>query len=101
MFIMFVAKFDSNEELNMEDVMDPEKVNIEVMRNAFMNGTYRNALSLWLPFLNKRGFFDTLLPEAPSTPFVAAILQQMQEMMKPPQDAGQVKLSTKNEATEE
>lgn len=87
MLILFVAKFDSQEELNMENIMDPEKVNLEMLKNAFMNGTYCKALSLWLPFLNKRGFLDTLLPTNPNTPFMTTLIQGIMEKMQPHQVA--------------
>lgn len=83
MFIMFVAKYDSNEDLDMQNLMDPEKVNFETIRKGFITEVYRNALAIWLPFLNKRGFIDTMLPTAPNTSFVDAIAKEMMARMQP------------------
>lgn len=87
MMIMFIAKFDSQEELDMANIMDPDKINIEMLRKAFMNANYCNALKTLLPFLNKRGFLDTLLPNAPNTAFMTALIKEMMEKMQPPQEA--------------
>ncbi|KAG5675466.1 hypothetical protein PVAND_005368 [Polypedilum vanderplanki] len=77
MFVLFIAKYDSNDDLDIEQIMNPDKVNYKVIYDAFNNEIYKNALKTWLPFLNKRGYLDTLLPHAPATPFMQAIMQQM------------------------
>lgn len=61
MFILFVVKYDSNEEINIETLMsadDPEMLN-----RVYNNDNYKNAIKKWLPFLNKRGFLDTMIIE--------------------------------------
>lgn len=76
-FVMFVAKYDSNEDLDIEKIMNADKYDEKVVYAAFNNDNYKNALKTWLPFFNKRGYLDTLLPNAPLTPFMTALMQQM------------------------
>jgi hypothetical protein len=82
MLVMFVAKYESNEELNLEGLMDPDKFDANAIRAALHGKHYIKALETWLPFLNRRGFLDTMLPQHPPTPFMATILQQMEEQRK-------------------
>lgn len=84
MFILFVVKFDANGEFNIENMMDPEKFDEETMRGGFMNDFYQKALKVWLPFLNKRGFLDKLLPNDPLSPFMASLFEQMQQAAQQP-----------------
>lgn len=61
MMILFVVKYDSDEEINMETMMaggDPEMI-----KRIYNNEVYKKAVKLWLPFLSKRGFLDTLIVE--------------------------------------
>lgn len=57
---MFIVKYDSQEEMNMEILMS-QGGNPEVLDRIYGNEIYKKALKLWLPFLNKRGFLDTLI----------------------------------------
>jgi hypothetical protein len=84
MFIMFVVKFDSNGEFNIENMMDPEKFDFDTMRGGFMNEHYQNALKVWIPFLHKRGFLDKLLPSDPLQPFMESLFTQMQQAQQQP-----------------
>lgn len=62
MFILFVVKYDQPEEISIEQMMtgveDPDMV-----RRVFYNETYKKAVNTWLPFLNKRGYLDSLIPQ--------------------------------------
>lgn len=64
MFILSIVKNESTEELNFETLMNnpDDKVVQEVYDRIYKNETYKKAMKTWLPFLNKRGFLDTLLP---------------------------------------
>ncbi|XP_037030222.1 uncharacterized protein LOC119070043 [Bradysia coprophila] len=60
MFILFVVKNDSSEEIDMETMMSGDADTL----HRFYNGDgYKKAAKLWLHFLNKRGFLDTLIVE--------------------------------------
>lgn len=63
MFILSIVKNESTEEINLETIMgqssDAEAQ--EVYSRIYGNDTYKRALKKWLPFINKRGFLDTLL----------------------------------------
>lgn len=63
MFILSIVKNESTEEINLETIMgqssDAEAQ--EVYSRIYGNDTYKRALKKWLPFMNKRGFLDTLL----------------------------------------
>lgn len=66
MFILFVVKYDSPEEISIETMMmggdDPD-----MYQRIYYNDCFKKAVTLWLPFLNKRGFLDTLIkPEKPT-----------------------------------
>lgn len=64
MFILLVVKYDSQEEMSIETMMmggeDPE-----FYKRIYYNDLFKKAVTLWLPFLNKRGFLDTLIKEKP------------------------------------
>jgi hypothetical protein len=77
MFVLFIAKYDGSDDLDLQKIMDPDKMDIEIVHNAFNNEIYKKALKTWLPFLNNRGYLDTLLPHAPVTPFMSVIMKQM------------------------
>ena len=63
MFILSIVKNESKEEINIETIMgqssDAEAQ--EVYARIYGNDTYKRALKKWLPFMNKRGFLDTML----------------------------------------
>lgn len=64
-FILTIVKNESSEELNMDMIMghseDEEKLE-SMYKRIFENETYKKAVTTWLPFLNKRGFLDSMLP---------------------------------------
>lgn len=64
MFILFVVKYDSPEEISMETMMMGGD-NPEMYQRIYYNDFFKKAVTTWLPFLNKRGFLDTLLKEKP------------------------------------
>lgn len=69
MFILFVVKYDSPEEILIETLLmggdDPE-----MFHRVYYNDIYKKAVTLWLPFLNKRGFLDTLLKSEDAKPTI-------------------------------
>jgi hypothetical protein len=79
MYVLFVIKRDSEEELNIEIITDTDKYDPKTIEKVFSNEIYRKSIKTWLPFLTNRGFLDTLLPSAPLTPFMTTSLQQMQQ----------------------
>ena len=74
---MFIIKYDSNQELDISQIFDQTKGDPEHFTAAFNKPTYKKALTSWLPFLDKRGYLDVLLPNAPVTSFVQAIMDQI------------------------
>jgi hypothetical protein len=55
--IMFICKYDSQDELTMEQFMDPEFMqNEQVLDGFFGNENFLNAVKTWLPFMHERGF---------------------------------------------
>lgn len=60
MFILFVVKNDSPEEINMETMMTGDT---EIMYRLYNGAGYKKAVKLWMNFLNKRGFLETLIVE--------------------------------------
>lgn len=76
---MFIVKYDSKEELSLDFFTDPERFDIKQLEKAFNNNNYQKALGLWVPFLNKRGYLDALLPETPLTPFMLSLMEHMQK----------------------
>lgn len=79
MLLMLIVKYDSKEEFDLEGMTNPELFDSEKIERAYMSDIYQNALKLWLPFLNKRGYLDALLPEQPLTPFMMSLMKQMHE----------------------
>lgn len=65
MFILTIVKNESTEEVNLEMIMgqseDEEKLE-RMYKRIYENETYKKAVKTWLPFLNKRGFLDSMLP---------------------------------------
>lgn len=59
MFLLFIVKYDSEEELNAE-MMFSGAMSPEMLDRIFNNEIYKKAVLTWLPFLNKRGFLDAL-----------------------------------------
>jgi len=59
MFIMIVVKNEVTEELNIGEIMMGG--NDELLRKIFSEGSYKKALQSWLPFLNKRGYLDSVI----------------------------------------
>ena len=66
MFIMFVTKYDSSEEISLEDMMKAENPDPNLYLRAYRNENYKKAIKLWLPFLDERGYLDTMLPSSES-----------------------------------
>lgn len=60
MFILFVVKNDSPGEMTIETMMTGDS---EIMHRVYNGECYKKAVKLWLHFLNKRGFLDTLIIE--------------------------------------
>lgn len=60
MDIMFVCKYDSEEELTMEQFMDPNAYNEDMLSRMYRSELFLGAVKSWLPFLHKRGFLDTV-----------------------------------------
>lgn len=58
MFILFVVKNDSPEEINIEAMMTGET---DFLCRVYNGAGYKKALKLWLHFFNKRGFLDTMI----------------------------------------
>jgi hypothetical protein len=64
MFLLFIFKYDCSEELNLQMIMgmvDDREALEKMHHRIYRNETYRDALKSWLPFLNERGFLDTML----------------------------------------
>lgn len=60
MFITAFVKYNSSKEIDLADMISgPE--NPEMLERLYNNEHFKKALTLWLPFLNKRGFLDALL----------------------------------------
>lgn len=62
MFILFVVKYESSEELSLEDMMKAESPDKDLYNKMYCNETYKKAIKTLLPFLDERGFLDSLLP---------------------------------------
>lgn len=62
MFTMFIVKYDDDQELNMQKLFY-EGLSAETMNRIYNNKVYKNALMVWLPFFNERGFLDQLIAE--------------------------------------
>lgn len=57
--ILFVVKYSSNEEINMEIIMSGGDASM--IDRIYNNENYKKAVKSWLPFLDERGFLDTLI----------------------------------------
>ena len=60
MFILFICKYDSNEEITMEIFMRNDDGKEELMNRIYRNENYKKAIIPWLRFLDQRGFLTTL-----------------------------------------
>lgn len=60
MLIMFVVKYDSPEEMSLETIVSAGG-NPKLLQQIYGNECYKKAAMSWLPFLNERGFLDTML----------------------------------------
>lgn len=61
MIILFVVKYDSNEEINMEIMFKGADNMQDMIDRVYKNEYFKKAITLWLPFLKKRGFLDALI----------------------------------------
>lgn len=64
MFILFIAKYESSEEIDLEDLMKAISPNEEIYYRAYRNETFKKAVKTLLPFLEARGYLDSLLPQS-------------------------------------
>ncbi|CRL03776.1 CLUMA_CG016261, isoform B [Clunio marinus] len=60
MFILFVVKYDSNEEISIESIMTGGS-DEGMFERIYRNDNYKKSLKLWLSFLNDRGYLDSLI----------------------------------------
>ena len=64
MFILFICKYDNPEVMIMNTIMNEDDLVAQnMMKKIYRNENYKNALILWLPFLNERGFLDTMIAD--------------------------------------
>lgn len=59
--ILFVNKLNSEKEITMDQLFNGGKETGELMKLIYQNENYAAACKKWLPFLDRRGFLDTLL----------------------------------------
>lgn len=62
MFILFIVKYDSTEEITVEQMMTGT-CEPEMFDRIYNNEIYKKAVKLWLQFFNKRGFLDILIED--------------------------------------
>lgn len=62
LFVLFAVKNNTSEEINMEKVMTGPDDPV-LMDRIYNNDNYKKAMKIWLPFMNKRGFLDSLLTQ--------------------------------------
>lgn len=60
MLILFIVKYESIEEFSIEQLMAGGD-NSDMIERIYNNDNYKKAIKLWLRFLDKRGFLDTLI----------------------------------------
>lgn len=64
MFILFICKYDHQDEMSIETVMNNDDEGAQKMlKTIYRNENYKKAVTLWLPFLNKRGLLDTMISD--------------------------------------
>ncbi|KAG5675463.1 hypothetical protein PVAND_005365 [Polypedilum vanderplanki] len=56
--IMFICKYDSDQEITMEQFTDPNAFTPEMFNRMYRNDNYLKALKSWLPFLYERGYLN-------------------------------------------
>jgi hypothetical protein len=56
---LYAIKNDSPEEINLEEIMQSDDPTM--LRKMFSNENVKRSLKLWLPFLDERGFLDSLV----------------------------------------
>lgn len=56
---LYAIKNDSTGVVDLEKEMQSDDP--AVLRKMFSNENFKNSLKLWLPFLNQRGFLDSLI----------------------------------------
>lgn len=62
MFILFICKYDNAIVMSINTVMNNDDEGAQKMIKAiYRNENYKKAVTLWLPFLNERGFLDTVV----------------------------------------
>lgn len=69
MFILFVVKYDSNEEVTMEDLMRGGEAQEKLLDRIYKIENYTNAIKVLLPFMRKRGFLDAMISSGEPSPF--------------------------------
>lgn len=57
-------KYNSSHEIDISDLISGEE-NPEMLERLYNNENFKKTMQLWLPFLNKRGFLDTMIKEDP------------------------------------
>lgn len=65
MVILFAAKYDSSEVLDMRKIIggaDPATLD-----RIYNNENYKRGLKLWLPLMNERGYLDKLIDDDTAT----------------------------------
>ena len=60
MFILFICKYDSQEEITLDFFMRNDEGKEIIMNKIYRNENYKKAIKLWLPLSNKKGFLDTI-----------------------------------------
>lgn len=61
MFIMFICKLNSEKEISIDQMFKGGEGSEELMEIIYSNEIYSKACKKWLPFLNRRGFLDSML----------------------------------------
>ncbi|CAO1298164.1 unnamed protein product [Diamesa serratosioi] len=60
MFILFICKYDSGDEITMEIFMRNDEGKEELMNKIYRNENYKKAIIPWLRFLDQRNFLSTI-----------------------------------------
>lgn len=61
MFVLFVCKFNSDKEISIDQLFTGGEETEALLKIIYSNESYSKACKKWLPFLNRRGFLDSLL----------------------------------------
>lgn len=60
---MFVTRYESSEVIDMGELFSKgESMSKEFYERIYCNETFKAAVRSWLPFLEERGYLDSLLP---------------------------------------